>query len=86
MGLKKSIGILLTQIEQQREQTHVKEWEPQSQAEPEQFEQQEQQELEPELPHDIIKDVEIVVNDDPKINVTKSLASKNLSHGFGWNR
>jgi MobA/MobL family len=83
LGLAKSIDAL-TDSEQQQEQEQAKEQQ-QRQAEPEQLEQLEQQK-EPglELPHDIVDDSELIV-DGPKINVTKPLASKNLSRG-GWNR
>ena len=90
-GLRKSIDILVTNLQHQAEQ--AKELEPEqlkpeqlkppeqrSQAEPEQLKPPEQQkELEPELPHDIIKDDSEIIIDNPKINVTKLLASKNLS-------
>jgi hypothetical protein len=89
IGLARSIDILLTEPEQQREQ--------QRQAEPEQLEQLEQQkEPELQLPHDIIDDFEIIVDDseltvinDTKIDLTKlvvtPLINKNLSRSE-WHR
>jgi MobA/MobL family len=85
-GLGRSIDVLVADLQQQQEQAQAKE--------PEQLKPLGQMEPELKLSHDIIDDSEIIVDDDseiiiienPKINVTKSLASKNLSHGSGWNR
>jgi MobA/MobL family len=78
LGLAKSIDAL-TDLEQQQEQERQAEQERQL----EQLEQQSQLEL--ELARDITIDDSEPIIDDPKINVTRQLASKNISRG-GWNR
>ena len=86
-GLKGTIDVLMTDLEQQREtapeQLEQSEQPRQAEPEPEQLEQSEQ---ELELSHDTINDSELVIN-DPKIDFTKPLVSQNLSRSSrsDWN-
>ena len=84
-NLRDSIDVLITNLDQQREQAQAKEGEQQHRAEPEP-EQLEQAQPELELFQDtIIDDVEII--DDPKIE-TKLSVNQNLfrSSRSNWNR
>ena len=84
--LKRSIEVLMIDLEQQQEQAKEEKQQHQAELQPEQLEQSEQAQPELELCQDtiindseIIDDSEIIIIDTPKIRATKLLASKNLS-------